>query len=66
MAADNANYVHLATTNKAALPYIDKKDRKNPAIYPPEAALQRSEFLEAFEGEQLSLREEIWKTVKEE
>ena len=64
VAANNANYVHFATTNKAALPDIDENDLKNPAVYPSQAVLDRSEFSEAFEGEQLQLREEIWEIVK--
>ena len=64
VAANYANYVHFATTNKAALPDIDENDRKNPAVYPSEAVMKRSEFSEAFDGEQLTLREEIWEFVK--
>ena len=64
VAAANANYVHFATTNKAALPDIDESDLKNPAVYPSDAVMKRSEFSEAFDGEQLTLREEIWEIVK--
>jgi len=64
VAANNANYVHFATTNQAALPDIDESDRNNPAVYPSEAVMKRSEFSEAFDGEQLTLREEIWEIVK--
>jgi spermidine/putrescine transport system substrate-binding protein len=64
VAANNANYVHYATTNKAALPSIDEKDRNNPAVYPPGEVLKKCEFSEAFDGKQLELREEIWEIVK--
>lgn len=64
VAANNANYVHYATTNKAALPFIDKTDRKDPAVYPPDEVLEKCQFQEAFSGEELKFREQIWEEVK--
>ena len=64
VAGNNANYVHFATTNKAALPFIDKKDRENAAIYPPAEVMEKCVFSDAFTGEALKLREELWEEVK--
>ncbi|VEN72709.1 Putrescine-binding periplasmic protein [Candidatus Desulfarcum epimagneticum] len=30
-----SNYNHYATPNEAAIPYLDKKDRENPGVWPP-------------------------------
>jgi spermidine/putrescine transport system substrate-binding protein len=43
--AEIANTIKFATANKAAQAYIAKEDLENPAIYPPEEVIAKSESL---------------------
>jgi spermidine/putrescine transport system substrate-binding protein len=47
-----AEYVRYPCPNAAALEYIPKADRENPAIYPPREVLERCEF-SVYKGENI-------------
>lgn len=61
--ARNANFIQYATPNQAALAKVEKKDRDNPAIYPPKEALAKLEYLEDI-GDATRLYDEVWTAVK--
>ncbi|HTO87793.1 MAG TPA: extracellular solute-binding protein [Thermoanaerobaculia bacterium] len=58
-----SNFTQYATPNRAALPFIEPKDRANPAIYPPPAIMEKLEFLRDI-GPALKLYDEVWTQVK--
>jgi spermidine/putrescine transport system permease protein len=58
-----SNFNQYATPNRAALPFIEPKDRANPAIYPPPAVMEKLEFLRDI-GPALKLYDEVWTQVK--
>jgi spermidine/putrescine transport system substrate-binding protein len=61
--AQLSNYNRYATPNKAALPFINAADRKNPAIYPDAATMQKLEFVLDL-GRDTRLYDEVWTAVK--
>lgn len=61
--AQLSNYNRYATPNKAAMPFINKADVKNPAIYPSEAVKKNLEFVLDL-GKDSRLYDEIWTAVK--
>jgi putrescine transport system substrate-binding protein len=66
VAADNANFVHYASPNKAA---VDKKliaeeDQSNPAIYPPAEVMSKLYGDKVASPELDQLRTRTWTTVK--
>lgn len=61
--AQLSNYNRYATPNKAALPFINPIDRKNPAIYPDAATMQMLEFVLDL-GKDTRLYDEVWTAVK--
>lgn len=63
IAARNCKFTRNATPNRAALEFLDPKDRNNPAIYPPPEIRQRLEFNQDL-GEVTPLYDEIWTQVK--
>lgn len=63
MGAKNANFIRYATPNEAALPKIEEKDRKNPAIYPTDDVLKTLDYLQDV-GENSRIYDEVWTAVK--
>src|SRR3546814_424949 len=61
--AEIANTIHFATANKAARQYIDEADLNNPAIYPPDEVIAKSEGLKEI-GDALRLYSEAWTAVQ--
>jgi spermidine/putrescine transport system substrate-binding protein len=61
--AQLSNFNRYATPNKAALPYINPADRKNPAIYPSPEAMKRLEFILDL-GKDNRIYDEVWTAVK--
>jgi putrescine transport system substrate-binding protein len=66
VAADNANFVHYATPNKAALDknLIAEEDKSNPAIYPPADVMSKLYGDKVASPELDQLRTRTWTTVK--
>ena len=58
-----SNYNKFPTPNKAALPHIDKDDRKNPNLYPPPEVLERLFFLKD-PGENMKILDQAWTRIK--
>jgi spermidine/putrescine-binding protein len=64
VAADNANTTGYATANQVAMArYVTPQVRQNPAIYPPEALMQRLTFLDVIPDTLLPVYDEIWLRV---
>jgi spermidine/putrescine transport system substrate-binding protein len=61
--AQLSNFNRYATPNKAALPYINPADRKNPAIYLPAELMKRLEFILDL-GKDNRIYDEVWTAVK--
>ena len=61
--AKQANFSQYATPNKAAKPFLNSNDLKNPAIYPLPEVMQRLEFA-ADLGAQSRLYDEVWTYIK--
>lgn len=61
--AKQANFSQYASPNKAAKPFLNPNDLKNPAIYPPPEVMQRLEFV-ADLGAQSRLYDEVWTHIK--
>ena len=61
--AQLSNFNQYATPNAAAVPFINKKDVANPAIYPDEATVKKLEFIQDL-GKNNRLFSELWKIVK--
>ncbi len=61
--AQIANFLHIATANKAALEFIEPDDLKNPGIYPPPEVLKRLETVREL-GEKAKLYDELWTQIK--
>ena len=57
------NSIRYASGNGAALPFIDPKITHDPAVYAPEDALARCEFVEDI-GEATELMDEYWTEIK--
>jgi putrescine transport system substrate-binding protein len=66
VAADNANYVHYASPNKAALDkgLIAAEDKDNPAIYPPADVMSKLYGDKVASPELDQLRTRTWTTIK--
>jgi putrescine transport system substrate-binding protein len=66
VAADNANFVHYATPNKAALDknLIAAEDKDNPAIYPPADVMAKLQGDKVASPDLDQLRTRTWTTVK--
>ena len=58
-----SNFNQYATPNRASLRFIDPKDLRNPAIYPPPGVSERLEFLRDL-GPDSKLYDEVWTQVK--
>ncbi|MBM3832979.1 MAG: spermidine/putrescine ABC transporter substrate-binding protein [Verrucomicrobia bacterium] len=58
-----SNFTQFATPNKAARPFINPNDLKNPAIYPPPDIMAKLETLEDL-GANSRLYDEIWTQIK--
>jgi len=61
--ANISNFVQFATPNKAALPYINKQDRDNPAIYPSPEVVEKLFYLKD-PGANLKLLDQAWTRIK--
>lgn len=59
-----SKYVKYGCPNQAAMPYMPKEDKENPAINPPKSYMDKLEFEEPYTGKALELREEIWEKLK--
>jgi putrescine transport system substrate-binding protein len=66
VAADNANYVHYATPNKAALDkgLIEEADKTNPAIYPAADVMAKLSGDKVASPALDQLRTRTWTTIK--
>ncbi|MBW8834002.1 MAG: polyamine ABC transporter substrate-binding protein [Burkholderia sp.] len=66
VAADNANFVHYATPNKAAIDkgLIAKEDTDNPAVYPPKEVMSKLQGDKVASPELDQLRTRTWTAVK--
>jgi spermidine/putrescine-binding protein len=58
-------YVYYPSGNAAAQELLPAEILENPAVYPPEDALEKGEFFEAYTGDALTIREAIWDLIKE-
>lgn len=58
-----SNFTQFASPNKAARPFLNPADLKNPAIYPPADVMARLEFLEDL-GAKSRLYDEVWTQIK--
>lgn len=61
--AQLSNFNRYATPNQAAMPFVDAKDKKNPAIYPPAEAMKTLEAVVDL-GADNRLYDEVWTAVK--
>ncbi|GGJ29912.1 polyamine ABC transporter substrate-binding protein [Deinococcus roseus] len=61
--AQLSNFIQYATPNKASLPYINPKDRKNSAIYPSDAEIKNLKYIIDL-GKDNRLYDEVWTEVK--
>jgi len=57
-----SNYLHYATPNQAALPFVNEEDRSNPGIYPSEEVRARL-FFSADLGSATQLYTDAWNDV---
>jgi len=63
VAARLANYLHYATPNEAARPWISPEALANPSIYPPKEVMDRLEFLQDL-GKDSRLYDEVWSVIR--
>lgn len=63
VAARISNFTQFATPNKAAKPYINAEDLKDPSIYPSPEIMAKLEFLEDL-GAKTRLYDEVWTQIK--
>jgi len=61
--AQLSNFNRYATPNTASMPLINKEDRQNPSIYPPDDMLKKLEYLQDV-GADTRLYDEVWTAVK--
>lgn len=61
--AQFSNLSQLATANRDAMPFINRDDLNNPAIYPPPELVNQLEYANDL-GENNKLYDEIWTQVK--
>jgi len=62
-AARIANFTRFASPHQGARPYLNPSDLQNPAIYPPEEAFARLDYLRDL-GPALRLYDEAWTQLK--
>jgi spermidine/putrescine transport system substrate-binding protein len=60
--AEIANTIHYATSNQAARQFIGKDDLANPAVYPPDSVVAKSEALVDV-GKYARLYDEAWTAI---
>lgn len=63
IAARNAEYVHFATPNRAALALLPKELRDDQSVYPPAEVIARCQWLED-RGPAIVKIEELWREVR--
>jgi spermidine/putrescine transport system permease protein len=63
IAAEICRTMYYSTPNRAAVPLLPEKIRKNPAVFPPASDLARAELIEDI-GEATVLYDRIWTEVK--
>lgn len=61
--AQLSNFNQFATPNAASMPFINKEDLDNPAIYPDAETEKRLSYIQDM-GKQNQIYSELWKTVK--
>jgi hypothetical protein len=61
--ANISNFVQFATPNKASMPYINKEDRNNPAIYPSPEVMKKLFYLKD-PGANMKLLDQAWTRIK--
>ncbi len=61
--AEIANTIHYATSNRAARPMLDEADLNNPAIYPPDEVVARSDALIEI-GDAQTLYDKAWTEIQ--
>lgn len=59
VSAEIANYLWYANTNEAAREFTNPEILENPALYPPEEVLEKSEFMKDV-GEVSAIHNKIW------
>jgi spermidine/putrescine transport system substrate-binding protein len=64
VAARNAEYVHYATPNLAALKRLPADERNDASVYPPKATLDRCEWLKD-RGAEIAKVERVWREVRQ-
>jgi len=64
VAAQNAEFVHYATPNLAALALLPSEIRNNETIYPPEEVIKRCGWLED-RGTEIAKVERVWREVRQ-
>ena len=61
--AQLANFTQFSSPNQAALPLLDARDLKNPALYPDGEVAARLEYVQNL-GAKSRLYDEIWTQIK--
>jgi len=64
VAVKNAEYVHYATPNRAALSLLSAEMRQDESIYPPQTTLDRCDWLQN-RGAEIEKIEAIWREVRQ-
>jgi spermidine/putrescine-binding protein len=64
VAARNAEYVHYATPNQAALRKLPAAERDDRSVYPPQSTLDRCEWLQD-RGPEIVKVERVWREVRQ-
>jgi spermidine/putrescine transport system substrate-binding protein len=63
VAAENAIYLSLPTTNAAAIPLLPEKMRSDPQIFPPQDVVEASQFYREYPATVVQLRKRIVSAV---
>ena len=66
VATANFEYIYYSTPNKAVIEAMDPELRKNPAIIPPDEALEGCEVCTQYDPEVTALYNDLWKELKAE
>lgn len=63
IAAENATYLSMPTTNAAAIPLLSAAIKNDPQIFPPEDVVKASQFYQEYPASALQLRKRIVSAV---
>lgn len=64
VSAGISNYTFFASPSAAALEHIQPEIKENPSIYPPQAVMEKLEFIKDLGSEATRLWDKIWTEVK--